>query len=172
MIKEEALEFLKSTIQEMNTQDNRCTATPYYYQIQDFEYIPTADYLEYDRVVVVSDHDRDITYKIDEESLIEFYRGILISNNIEFEDQLWTGSTDEYVQILQEHDFWTSFEKKTEVLKGFFLTESEAKQHLESNSYHYSPNARTYVSHAWRAPVFQKFLEAVGTICDVEYQKK
>lgn len=37
MNKEEALEFLKSTIQEMNAQDNRCTATPYYYQIQDFE---------------------------------------------------------------------------------------------------------------------------------------
>ena len=42
-----------------------------------------------------------------------------------------------------------------------FLTETDAKRHLELNHYHYSPDAHTYVKHVWRAPRTEAFLRAL-----------
>ena len=45
--KEQASEFLKSLICEMNTQDNLGTASPYFYVVRRFEWVPA--HPEYNR---------------------------------------------------------------------------------------------------------------------------
>lgn len=45
--------------------------------------------------------------------------------------------------------------------KGMFLTEDDAEAHLKANHYHYSPDAHTYVDHAWRAPKLTAFFQAL-----------
>lgn len=37
-----------------------------------------------------------------------------------------------------------------------FLTEKDAREHLEENYYHYSDDAHTYCMHAWRSPVVER----------------
>ena len=37
-----------------------------------------------------------------------------------------------------------------------FLTEKEAREHLERNHYHYSEDAHTYCMVAWRSPEVEK----------------
>lgn len=43
--------------------------------------------------------------------------------------------------------------------RGMFLTESDAKEHFESNNYHYHSKAHIFISHSWRAPKLQGFLD-------------
>jgi len=45
--------------------------------------------------------------------------------------------------------------------RGMFLTETDAKNHLKANYYHYSEDAHTYVKHSWRAPDLKKFFQAL-----------
>lgn len=47
------------------------------------------------------------------------------------------------------------------VESGVFFTDEEAKSHLARNAHHYSSDACTYVKHAWRAPEFEKFVNAL-----------
>lgn len=37
-----------------------------------------------------------------------------------------------------------------------FLTEKDAREHLQSNYHHYSEDAHTYCMGAWRSPVVEK----------------
>ena len=37
-----------------------------------------------------------------------------------------------------------------------FLTEKDAREHLQSNDYHYSEDAHTYCMSAWRSPVVER----------------
>jgi hypothetical protein len=38
------------------------------------------------------------------------------------------------------------------VYKNAFLTAKAAQEHLDSNYYHYHPDADVYLHHAWRNP--------------------
>ena len=55
-----------------------------------------------------------------------------------------------------------------EVERGMFLTETDAKKHLEHNHYHYSENAHTFIKHVWRAPELEAFFEALFSHFEVE----
>ena len=51
----EDMEYVKEFITKMNTQDNRSTATPFYYQIRDYEWVCSYHKGEGDRVNIVYD---------------------------------------------------------------------------------------------------------------------
>lgn len=150
MEKEEAKAFLQNFIKKINTQDNRGTASPYFYVIQDIK-----EYRD--------DNNPEFHVLFDEE-YSELYRA-------DWEDGLLAavmegeGLTEEEAEeFIEKHDkcgMSTHWEEK-----GCFFTESDAKGHLESNAHHYSNRARTYVKHFWRAPEVHDFFKAISVLAD------
>jgi len=146
------LDFIKDVISRMNTQDNRGTAAPYFYQIETFERMTSVD--------------GDFLWYLDDTKLYtdDDIKEYLIDHECDLEN--------DPIKVIEDLGFekW-HFERKG-VLKGFFLTEDAAKQHLKCNDYHYSHDARTYVSHAWRSPEFMDFIEAVARLVEMQYKPK
>lgn len=167
------MEYVSNFIKQMNEQDNRSTATPYFYQIEDIDYVASYHEDEWDRLVVVKDCEPVATGETIQEicsQLIEderFTENDFVDADGDGVDFIW-----ELEDKLQSSDMQVYREKKTEKYSGCFFTETDAKAHLESNSHHYSSEARTYVQHCWRAPELEQFFKSVGEICGVSYQRK
>ena len=53
-------------------------------------------------------------------------------------------------------------------MTGPFLTKEAAKEHLKDNDYHYSKHARTYGMTAWRNPEFQRLMEIIEKLGDID----
>lgn len=165
----DSLRYVQEYITKMNTQDNRCTATPFYYQIRDYEWVSSYHDGEGDRCNIVYDTEQHVG-----KNLVEAFESFVDSgwDLTDFE-----GDTDDEWDIQNYLDglenlngvFW---EIKKEVLKGVFFTETDAENHLKENAHHYSSEAYTYVNHAWRAPELKKFFQCVGDICGVKFQRK
>ena len=161
------LTFIKDVIHRMNTQDNRGTAAPYFYQIETYE---RALAHEGEGETVWIDSAGEGEMSTDEE--INAY---LMENDqdnyqktLEWYD-IETLDYNEYDELLKDLDYTKYNFTREPVLKGFFLTEDAAKNHLKSNHYHYSHDARTYVSYAFRSSEFLGFIESVARLVDMEY---
>ncbi len=153
----EDIEFIKDVIHRMNTQDNRCTAAPYYYQIEDEEEVPTS-----------SDYSDKYTWVYDCEEYTDAEAREII---LDAEPNSFDSDKD-FDEILEDYEFEKVYCLTKKVYKGLFLTEDSAKEHLRLNRYHYGENARTYVFHAWRNPELKKFIESVARLVDMEYKPK
>lgn len=138
------IDIVKDFLGKMSSQSNRGTAFPYYYVIRT-EVVDHAPLENCDEVKIYYDCD---TY----ESMDELE--ITARGHGESEDQI--------KKILNEACEYGI--KKRWDKRGMFLTEEDAESHLKLNHYHYSPNAHTYVEHAWRAPRLKAFLEALNRI--------
>ena len=135
---------------EMTTQDPRCTKMPHMFQIRDWE----RDYdwnLNGDTKCWI-DRDDDFTVI---ETLDEFkdhlqYLGVEEPENI---DELWedTWELQDWISDNCDRLEECSYSMRA-VYKNCFLTAKAAEEHLESNHYHYHPNADVYLNHAWRNP--------------------
>lgn len=144
--KETIVEFLK----KMSTQDNRCTAFPFYYVINTAKWtITDEDYASGDyRIRYVNEENHEDV--IDEEEW---------ESRPECESDLTEEQKDDGISA---QDAYKRFcEVKTWQEEGLFFTETDAQRHLELNHYHYSPDAHTYVKHVWRAPELEEFLLAI-----------
>ena len=157
-MREEDKEIIKDVINKMITQDNRATALPIYYQIEDEEEIPTSpDYADGWHWFYDCD-----TYSTEDAK--EYLIG-----NVSEEDLDGDGSLEEK---LENFGFEKVYYLTKKVYKRMFLTEESAKLHLKQNRYHYGPKARTYVFHAWRNSELKSFLEAVARSVGVEIEPK
>ncbi|MCX4186734.1 hypothetical protein [Methylophaga sp. OBS4] len=167
------MEYVANFINQMNQQDNRITATPYFYQIEDIEYVASYHEDEWDRLVVVSDSEQVAVGETIEEIcsvLIQaeyFTENDFVDADGDGVDFIW-----ELEDVLRRSDMQVFREKQREKYSGCFFTETDALAHLERNSHHYSPKARTYVQHCWRAPELEQFFKSVGEICGVPFQTK
>jgi hypothetical protein len=151
MNKKEAKKYLQEFLTKINTQDNRGTASPYFYVIQDKEEYRDDNNPEY---YVWFNDEYDEKYRSDyEDDLIE---KIMERDNIDQE------SAEEYLSKFDKCGMSTRW-----IEDGCFFTEEDAKGHLESNSHHYSKDARTYVKHFWRAPGVKDFFEAVSVLVEL-----
>ena len=74
---------------------------------------------------------------------------------------------EDFIERIGYERIW---QQEVEVYKNCFLTETAAKQHLQSNRHHYGPKAATYVHHFWRNPEVEKLFEAVGRMTGVPYE--
>ena len=139
------VDTLHATFTEIATQDNRATAAPYYYQIQDEEEIEVAP----------SDADHH-TYSLADEdiygapSIDEVKKTWLENRGVASEEELDANEKATYNEIA--HAVTKRGIRKVKQHSRLFFTEREAKEHLAANKHHYSHGAITYVSHAWRAP--------------------
>lgn len=157
-------------LNEIATQNNRSTAFPIYYTIQDKKAVRSGEDYDYAEKLTKYQlqYDDDYEQWLDYEQYITFLRMTPYQRREEYGydreiDSDWDDESDicyeiHYFQWEEEH-------------KGMFLTEKDAKAHLESNYYHYHADARTYVHHAWRAPYLEEFIEALFKEYDIDLTK-
>lgn len=157
--------FLRKFTKEYFAQDNSCTAYPTYFQIRDVGYENSYHFDDGDAFQVVTDGEIFDQFDTMAEVIECIFSG-------EFEDYQIVGDTD---HIDMERPCYRDIDnavdcflqgcisvysiKEAEVFKGMFLLRSEAEQHLKLNHYHYHSKATVWCSHAWRAPMTERFLE-------------
>ncbi len=175
MEKKEAIKFITEFMTEINTQDNRGTASPYFYVIRTAYWVSSYHEGEGDRITYSNKEDSEDSFSVEstEEARIKFVKLQLEECSTEEEaDNLrkkYKKMSDWDIEIEIErkyNNFWEDKEWREECC---FFTDSEAKAHLKANHYHYSKDAHTYVKYFWRAPDIAKFFKAVAVMCDLEY---
>lgn len=180
ILTQEDIQFLKELASELKSQDNRCTASPYYYTILEKEkvYGVSDDYCD---GYVLSDCSESSYETIEE--VKEFLMDCL--SNIEdypdingFEDRDEFKSFKSEVEAIEKWDDVQDIlesEKLSYYLEGFellgyvnvekhsnvFLTEKAVEQHMKVNHYHYKDDTYNYVNHAWRNPEMEKLVEII-----------
>ncbi|MGE8057389.1 hypothetical protein ACQKOD_26600 [Bacillus mycoides] len=163
------IQFLKELQQELKTQEIDNQASPRFWVIRDYRFVPGND--KYDsgheeRIFNDGDHVKFHNFSDLKEFLEDYYGEeieedetlvSLINDESENFDELW-----EYVESNLNNDgfFDAVFvkEEKFIVPDTMFLTKEEAKRHIESNPHHYTSKAHTYAMTAWRAPKVERLL--------------
>ena len=141
------LKIIMDFLKEMGTQNNRFTASPFFYQIRTRK-----------DVVAVDGSEDHYEYFVDDTCEEEVYGDELEEDEDKNEELSDDRDENENGKVKWTH---TIPMQKAYEYKGMFLTESDAKQHLKLNHYHYSSDACTYVDHAWRAYGLEEFLKAL-----------
>lgn len=137
-------------LEEMGSQDNRSTAFPFYFVIRTSVKNYTSE--DYGDHVEYYSNKTESSY----ETIDDFRRICRESGNTpdEIEEEVGRLHRNYYTWEWQE--------------AGMFLTESDARLHLDSNPHHYSEDAHTYVKHAWRAPQLRLFFKSLFAHFNVE----
>lgn len=139
--------IIKEFLTKMATQDNRATAAPYFYVIRTKVSDP-APTDNCDRTGWYWNDSTYDTYELLEEAVRE------------------AGYDKDELANAQEYGIKDRWEHR-----GMFLTEDDAETHLKLNHYHYSPDAHTYVDHAWRAPKLTEFFKALNAHFGIEVKR-
>ncbi len=176
----EPLEWLRNFITEINNQDNRITASPYYFTLRcpkketgiDDDY--AEGYAWYD-----ANNSWEVTNLVN--TLWEYWeedeegdlQAVLKDNDCDVEIKTSADIDDNVVEILAEHFGWRKVNYRiTYEYKHFFFTEKACLQHLAQNKHHYPEGTDTYVDCAWRNPEIMALLENIGKLVGVEYLKR
>ncbi|MGH1365834.1 MAG: hypothetical protein ACRBF0_19905 [Calditrichia bacterium] len=122
-------EKLKTIAKEVETQDNRATAPPYFFQIMEKKRIYGMDDDYADLFIWVSNHDGEETYH-----------------------------PDAVEEDFDEDKFHKVYYKDEYVYKNAFFSEKAIKRHIELNHYHYS-EPKTFLTHAFRNPELELFFQ-------------
>lgn len=159
----EDIKFLKDLKQELNTQSNRMTANPRFYQIQHDVFIPSIDgdgnYFE-----AVVDGERLGIYTNDNKGLEELKDILLLNYDEEdLEDIEEINSLNLEELDNKSLDLKCYVGDYKHVYDNAFLTEKACKQHIESNKHHYR-NPMDYLSYAFRNPELNQLLEILSKI--------
>lgn len=131
-------------------QDNRGTASPYFYVIRTSSWITAQE--EHAEKTEYRCEDSDMMFDSEEEA-----RKYYIESECD-EDEVEKKVAD--LSPIHQQKVWNE--------ECMFLTDEEAKRHLKSNYYHYSKDAHTYVKHCWRAPDLKEFIQALYGYFNVE----
>ncbi len=138
---------------ELNTQDNRGTAMPYFFQIKTKE------------MVAVPDGCGTECWHYD-------------GSQIETEDEIneavaeYLGQDIEYVKLISESDKESVLEKAgwskgnydfKENYQNAFFTEKSCKEHIRKNAYHYKEPV-DYLNHAFRNPEMELVLKFLAEL--------
>lgn len=138
-IPDDMFEQLSNIGKEIATQNNRCTARPYIYQIQ-----------------------KDVrTYGFDSDYADEF----VYVHEEDFEDMV--DPKDTLPEDFNEDKYYKVYYKDTVEYTNFFFTEKACRQHIEENQHHYKKPTRDYITGAWRNPemdIVVKLLMLLGQI--------
>ena len=172
------IEFLLKLQHEMNTQDTTGTADPRFWVIKGSEKVKNNDDPdEYGLCVdgTLAADSTEETVKYLNEQIFSDWNGEKEECKIYQDDMLgYYNFKLSYKKLNGEsdHDYLTK-EEVNELLSDYgyddvevigieirpfiypntmFITEKEAREHLESNDYHYSEDAHTYCMCAWRSP--------------------
>ena len=166
------LGFLEQLQHELNTQPHLCQADPRFWVIRDYEYREATESDEIDAVELFEDGEGE-TMSL-EEAVMRAYKDELdlggedhakewledkwlkLDENGAVQPQYLLADTfKDVVEDYAEHNMMECvfLTKQWKIVANtMFLTLREAKDHLETNYYHYTNEARTYAMTAWRSP--------------------
>lgn len=149
---------IRELIEEINRQDNRATAFPYYFAVQELEWMPDPEgynWGEEQREIVVID---DCCYckKTYRETVNEELDGLLPISDEAF-DELW--EKDKQTQT----GVW--------ITKGVFLTEIAANRFIEANAHNYG-KMRTYVKHFYRNSQMELVFKALEAFAETRIKRR
>lgn len=148
-ISKDGLDFARKLAEEIDAQDNRCTARPYFYVIQE------------KRVEAVP------------EGCGDFVRWLHCDGELMDEDDVrdWLELDDsaDIPDIADEREELTAISCVerwvTPENHNVFFTEKAIKKHIKANAHHWG-ETRTYVRHAWRNPEMEGALSALREIAE------
>lgn len=152
-VEDSLYEALLEISKEMQTQDNRCTASPYYACIQTKEknYRQDCD----GEVIVYHTDDYDSEFDFDELKQYCEDRDIEIPEDLDWDDHYDVNDfISENTTLIQG-----SYDWKYKTQNVFFTTKA-CENHIKQNHYHYN-DPRSYIEYAFRNPemeLIQKFL--------------
>ena len=138
---------IRKFLNQMASQDRRATADIFYYVIRDkIQYQSDPENCDEKRY-----YQDDETYNSKYDLAKELFR---------------MGCEKEEVErkLRNAHEYGISYRWEN---KQMFLTETDAKDHLRLNHYHYSPDAYVYICHAWRAPELLEFFKCLFDFFDI-----
>ncbi len=176
---EEMRQWLIEFMHRINTQDNRGTATPYYYQVRK----PVRKYGIADGFETgwewktLDDHDtldddeiRDLLGELLEEE-DEDLLAAMVADEIEHED-VKDFTPDDFELLADVIGIEKVNYRDVHEKEGFFLTEEAVMHHIETNQHNLPKGTDTYLDHAYRNPELKKLLACVGQLVGVPYERK
>jgi hypothetical protein len=134
-IPDDLYNFIKSMGLEMETQDRRMTADPYFYQIFEKVRFYGLDPAYADQYVWV--HKQDFENSVEPDDLPEDFN---------------------------EDDYEKAYYVEREVFKNCFFTEKSIKEHINKNRHHYESNVNNYIDHAFRNPEMENVIKLIKLI--------
>ncbi len=135
---------------EVKTQDNRSTASVFF-QIEDIEQVPAWEGRSDLEELYSSEHDCSFNPATDADDIREFCYENTIKDELEAKEFFSDFSHSDFCDYLEtEFDFERLPYEEKKVYKNAFLTAKECELHLKVNSHHYTKEARSYGSCAWR----------------------
>ncbi len=167
----EDIAFIKNLSNEINTQDNRCTAKPFTYRIQQSQKVISLDSSQYNNIGITIDDD----YYDDIEDCFEYVEECVNEEN-ESDDyyvQIKTKSElEDYLDELGKDYNYYSWQYEDRLCSSSqggtncFLTEKACEDFIKSNSHNLS-NPKSYVVHEFRNNEMKQFIELVHKLAKV-----
>lgn len=150
-VTDEMYDFLINISKELNTQDNRATAKPYFFQVQVKEQIAVPEGCgneawHYDGSLIETDE--EINQAIAE------YKEIDVSEVQEMDEY-------EKEEILEKAGYNKVNYDYKHNYENCFLTEKACEKHIEINRHNYK-NPHSYLNHAYRNSEMEKLFEFLG----------
>lgn len=154
-VTDEMHEFLMNLSKELNTQNNRCTAMPYFFQIQTKREVFAPD----GRKVFACGE--SVIYADDKEAISEEIAAIK-DWDLDGDDLEKFNALDKYdiEDILRENDYEEYYVDYENELKNAFFTERACEEHIKYNAYHYNEPC-SYLSHGFRNPELEKVMQFI-----------
>lgn len=155
-INDEDYEFLMNLKSELNAQDCRCTASPYYYTIRIKK-----------RIIVPEGCGTEFLYKDDieleeKEEIIEYLLDNGETLSEEKLNKLDVGRL--FCRMMDYHDFKLGEYDYEYVYENVFLTEKSCEHHIPIKKHNLGEEPVSYVDHAYRNPEMEKLLNILKSI--------
>jgi hypothetical protein len=155
-VTDEMYDFLMDLSKELNTQDHRCTAMPYFFQVKTTKEIPTGEGMG-DEVWVC---DGEICLRDDDDAVFEYNEWDL--KNVEHLKK-YNDLLEYEIDELLENNYRKCYVTTKDVYENAFLTEKACRKHIEANHYHYS-DPKDYLQYAFRNPELEKVMEFICSL--------
>ena len=162
----EVIKFLKELQEELKTQDHDCQAAPRFWTIGDYQMVACPDGCEdsYELFIPDTEYNGDCNEFL-KQTKEDGFEGLPEAAAEDFNDIMCEVSALDWIKKYYSEDAYLVPVREEHFVhpNTMFLTKHEAKDHLKSNYYHYSPKAHTYAMTAWRAPKVERLLEILET---------
>lgn len=158
-VTDEMYNSLMELSKELNTQDHRCTAMPYFFQIRTDEWKSCSE--GQGEEVWFSDGGFLESEEEIKDAIIEYK---------EWENLPQKESTEKYNELddwdkdeILENNYRKVNREKSHKYQNAFLTEKACREHIKSNSYHYN-NPIDYLQHATRNSDMETIMKFISEL--------
>jgi hypothetical protein len=163
-IKEETYRFLKNLAFEMGNQDNRATANPRYYSIEEDEEICGLD----------PGYTDEWAWRDDDGNMYNTDEAIGLAKEVYYDGNEDAYNADVQLYSIAEIVKNAGLERvgigHREKYSNVFFTEKGIRRHIEANHYHYK-NPRDFLFHAFRNPEMEGVINAIMEIGEADIEQ-